>query len=84
MIKGVEKMDVDEIALLIALEEDYSLILESKMDELKKLNEVEVEIDMNENLEYRQNLKKLEESQTKLNQLRSLLGEKIKKKAHVT
>lgn len=43
LIKGVEKMDVDEIALLIALEEDYSLILESKMDKLKKLNEAEIE-----------------------------------------
>lgn len=58
MIKGVEKMDVDEIALLIALEEDYSLILESKLDELKKLNEVEIEINMNENLEFKQNLEK--------------------------
>lgn len=43
LIKGVEKMDVDEIALLIALEEDYSLILESKMDKLKKSNEAEIE-----------------------------------------
>ena len=58
LIKGVEKMDVDEIALLIALEEDYSLILESKLDELKKLNEVEIEINMNENLEFKQNLEK--------------------------
>ena len=58
LIKGVEKMDVDEIALLIALEEDYSLILESKLDELKKLNEVEIGINMNENLEFKQNLEK--------------------------
>ena len=43
LIKGVEKMDVDEIALLIALEEDYSLILKSKMDKLKKSNEAEIE-----------------------------------------
>ena len=58
MIKGVEKMDVDEIALLIALEEDYSLILESKLDELKKSNEAENENSTNENLELKQNLEK--------------------------
>ena len=58
MIKGVEKMDVDEIALLIALEEDYSLILESKLDELKKSNEAESENSTNENLELKQNLEK--------------------------
>ena len=58
MIKGVEKMDIDEIALLIALEEDYSLILESKMDELKKSNEAGTENDINEHQEFRQNLKK--------------------------
>ena len=54
LIKGVEKMDVDEIALLIALEEDYSLILESKMDKLKKSNEAEIEKNPNENPDYRQ------------------------------
>ena len=58
MIKGVEKMDIDEIALLIALEEDYSLILESKLDELKKENEAGTENDINEDHEFRQNLKK--------------------------
>ena len=47
-------MDVDEIALLIALEEDYSLILESKMDKLKKSNEAEIEKNPNENPDYRQ------------------------------
>ena len=51
-------MDIDEIALLIALEEDYSLILESKMDELKKSNEAGTENDINEHQEFRQNLKK--------------------------
>ena len=51
-------MDIDEIALLIALEEDYSLILESKMDELKKSNEAGTGNDINEDQEFRQNLKK--------------------------
>ena len=51
-------MDVDEIALLIALEEDYLLILESKVDELKKSTQAESEHQMNEYLEYRQNVEK--------------------------
>ena len=51
-------MNVDEIALLIALEEDYSLILESKMDKLKKSNEAENEKNLNENPECRQILEK--------------------------
>ena len=58
MIKGVEKMDIDEIALLIALEEDYSLILETRMDELKRSIGAEIETLENENYEHRQNLKK--------------------------
>ena len=58
MIKGVEKMDIDEIALLIALEEDYSLILETRMDELKRSIGAEIETLENENHEHRQNLKK--------------------------
>ena len=35
IVKGAEKMKVDEIALLIALEEDYLLLLESGIEDRK-------------------------------------------------
>ena len=73
IVKGAEKMKVDEIALLIALEEDFLLLLESGVEDRK----TEPPNAENRTDAKREKSLKIEESKAKLIYLRSLLNDKI-------